>query len=130
MASRAWHAGLTVERPGDQHPGMDRVRVGEVELCYDLVGDPAEPVLVLVAGLGSSLATWDERFVQLLRDAGFAVLRFDNRDGGQSTILEGAPRFNLKAAARRDRSVVTYTLDDLADDTAGLLDVLGVAPAH
>jgi pimeloyl-ACP methyl ester carboxylesterase len=130
MVARACHAGLTVERPGGQHPGMDRLRVGEVELCYDLMGDLAQPVLVLVAGLGSSLATWDERFVKLLCDAGFAVLRFDNRDSGQSTMLDGAPRFDLKAAARRDRSVVTYTLDDLADDTAGLVDVLGVAPVH
>jgi pimeloyl-ACP methyl ester carboxylesterase len=109
---------------------MDRVRVGEVELCYDLAGDRRDPVLVLVAGLGGSLASWDERFVELLRGAGFAVLRFDNRDSGQSTILDDAPRFDLSAALRRDRSVVTYTLDDLADDTAGLLDCIGVAPAH
>lgn len=109
---------------------MDRIRVGEVELCYDLSGDPADPVLVLVAGLGSSLATWDARFLALLHDAGFRVLRFDNRDSGQSTILDGAPRFDLRAAARLDRSVVTYTLDDLADDTAGLLDVLELSPAH
>lgn len=109
---------------------MDRVRVGELELCFELSGDPADPVLALVAGLGSSLATWDDRFVALLHEAGFRVLRFDNRDSGQSTILEGAPRFDLEAATRRDRSVVTYTLDDLADDTAGLLDALELGPAH
>jgi pimeloyl-ACP methyl ester carboxylesterase len=109
---------------------MDRVRVGEVELCYELSGEPAAPVMVLIAGLGSSLATWDDRFLGLLRDAGFAVLRFDNRDSGESTLLEDAPRFDLRAAARRDESVVTYTLDDLADDAAGLMDTLGVAPAH
>lgn len=109
---------------------MDRAQVGEVELCYDLVGERGNPVMVLVAGLGSSLATWDDRFVQLFVDEDFAVLRFDNRDSGQSTILEDAPRFDLSAAFHGDRSVVTYTLDDLADDTAGLLDALGMGAAH
>ena len=109
---------------------MDRVRVGEIELCYDLSGDRDDPMLVLVAGLGSSLAMWDDRLLASLHDAGFGVLRFDNRDSGQSTILDSAPRFDLSAAARRDRSVVTYTVDDLADDTAGLLDALGIVSAH
>ena len=109
---------------------MPLVGVGDLELCYELDGSPDQPVVVLVAGLGSSLATWDPRFVAVLRQAGFAVLRFDNRDSGRSTILEDAPPFDLRAAARRDRSVVTYTLDDLADDLAGLLDALGIGAAH
>ncbi len=109
---------------------MDRARVGDVELCYELVGQAGDPVMALIAGLGSSLVTWDDRFVTMLADAGFAVLRFDNRDSGQSSLLEDAPRFDLGAAFRGDRSVVTYTLDDLADDTAGLLDAVGVEGAH
>jgi pimeloyl-ACP methyl ester carboxylesterase len=109
---------------------VPRVEVGDLELCYELEGRPEEPVVVLVAGLGSSLATWDPRFVAMLRQAGFAVLRFDNRDSGRSTLLDDAPPFDLAAAARKDRSVVTYTLDDLADDTDGLLDALGIDAAH
>ena len=109
---------------------MPLVGVGDLELCYELDGSPDEPVVVLVAGLGSSLATWDPRFVAMVREAGFAVLRFDNRDSGRSTVLEDAPPFDLRAAARGDRSVVTYTLDDLADDLAGLLDALGIDAAH
>jgi pimeloyl-ACP methyl ester carboxylesterase len=121
--------------PDGQHPAMvqpptARVPVGEVELCYQLVGHAGDPLVVLVNGLASSLAAWDEGFLQMFVDEGFAVLCFDNRDGGQSTILDGAPGFDLAAAARQDRSVVTYTLDDMADDTAGLLDALHLGPAH
>jgi pimeloyl-ACP methyl ester carboxylesterase len=109
---------------------MDKVRVGDVELCYALDGDAAHPVMVLVHGMAASLAGWDQRFVDMLVDAGFAVLRFDLRDAGCSTVVEGAPPFDLSAAARGGRDAVAYTLDDLADDTAGLLGVLGLGPAH
>lgn len=109
---------------------MDRATVGSVELCYDLVGRPGDPLVVLVNGLASSLVTWDERLLTLFVDEGFAVLRFDNRDSGQSTILDDAPPFDLGAAFRGDRTVVTYTLDDMADDLAGLLEVLGLGAAH
>lgn len=109
---------------------MDRARVGAVELCYDLLGHAGDPVIVLVNGLGSSLATWDEGFLRCFTDQGFAVLRFDNRDSGRSTILEDGPRFDLRAAYKGDPAVVTYTLDDMADDTAGLLRTLGLPPAH
>jgi pimeloyl-ACP methyl ester carboxylesterase len=109
---------------------MPLVGVGDLELCYEFEGGPDEPVVVLVAGLGSSLATWDPRLLAMFREAGFAVLRFDNRDSGRSTVLEDAPPFDLRAALRKDRSVVTYTLDDLADDTAGLLEALGIGAGH
>ena len=109
---------------------MDQVAVGEVELCYELSGDRADPLLVLINGLSRSLVGWDDALVDRFVAEGFAVLRFDNRDSGRSTILDDAPPFDLAAALRGDRSVVTYTLDDMADDTAGLLDVLGLGPAH
>jgi len=86
--------------------------------------------MVLVHGLAGSLASWDGAFVDQLVDDGFAVVAFDCRDSGRSTVLDEAPRYDLVAAARGDRSVVTYTLDDMADDTAGLLDTLGLGPAH
>ena len=105
---------------------MPAVTVGALQIDYEFEGDPGDPVVMLVNGLGSSLATWDARFLAMFRDAGFAVLRFDNRDSGRSTVLEGAPPFDLQAAIRKDRSVVTYTLDDLADDAAGLLEALGI----
>lgn len=104
-------------------------RVGEVDLCYEL-DDGDGPVLVLVNGLGRPHVGWDPRFLDLLRAEGFRLLCFCNRDAGRSTVLDDAPPFDLGAALRADRSVVTYTLDDMADDTAGLLQALGVDGAH
>ena len=104
--------------------------MGAVELCYERFGRSDDPTLVLVHGLASSLATWDTALVQLLADNGFSVLTFDTRDAGCSTILDDAPPFDMAAALRGDRSVVTYTLDDMADDLAGLLRALDVGPAH
>jgi pimeloyl-ACP methyl ester carboxylesterase len=109
---------------------VDRVDVGAVELCYERFGDAGDPTLVLVHGLGSSLATWDERFVHMLLDQGFSVVVFDTRDAGRSTILDDAPPFDMAAALRGDRSVVSYTLDDMADDLSGLLRALELRRAH
>ncbi|MHB8681969.1 MAG: alpha/beta fold hydrolase [Acidimicrobiales bacterium] len=109
---------------------MDRVAVGEIEICYDRRGRPEDPLVVLVSGLSRPLVSWDDGFVDLLVDEGFSVLRFDNRDAGRSTSFDGAPPFDFAAALRGDRTVVTYTLDDMADDVAGLLEVLGLGPAH
>jgi pimeloyl-ACP methyl ester carboxylesterase len=108
---------------------VSSVRVGEVELSYDVLGASGDPVFLLVAGLGRSLASWDEVFCQRLVEQGFRVLRFDNRDAGRSTHLhEVAP--DLAAVRSGGRQAVPYTLDDMADDAAGLLDVLGAGTAH
>jgi pimeloyl-ACP methyl ester carboxylesterase len=113
---------------------MERTKVGTgVELCYDRLGSPADPVVVLVAGLGRQLIGWDDSFCELLVDQGFGVVRFDNRDAGLSTHLSGGPPFDLAAARRAregGRDGVAYTLAEMADDTAGLLDALGVERAH
>ncbi|MHB8440002.1 MAG: alpha/beta fold hydrolase [Acidimicrobiales bacterium] len=109
---------------------MDMVEVDGVELCYELAGNAADPLIVLVNGLGRPHVSWDRPFVELLVEEGFAVLVFDNRDCGRSTRFDDSPPFDLAAAARRDRSVVRYTLDDMADDLASLLRALGLGPAN
>lgn len=109
---------------------MERARVGQVELCYELHGRNGDPVMALVHGMAASLVSWDPRLVDMLVDAGFAVLRFDLRDAGGSTVVEDSPPFDLSAAATGDRWRVAYTIDDLADDTAGLFDALGLGAAH
>ncbi len=88
--------------------------VGDVDLCYDTVGNPDDPAMLLVMGLGFQLVHWPEEFCRLLAAEGFFVVRFDNRDAGRSTHLPG----------RR------YTLEDMAGDAVGLLDVLGIDSAH
>lgn len=116
---------------GSPAPGATRqVVVGSATLCAELVGDPAGPVLVLVNGLGGQLIDWDPDLLAGLRAAGFATLRFDNRDAGLSSGADDRFRFDLDAVGARDRSALAYTLDDLADDVAGLLDQVGVDAAH
>jgi pimeloyl-ACP methyl ester carboxylesterase len=110
---------------------MEHVTVGTgIDLCYEVLGSPADPVVVLIAGLGRQLIGWDDAFCELLADEGFQVLRFDNRDAGSSTHVRGAPPFDLQAARKAGRDAVAYTLEDMADDTAGLLDALGIEDGH
>src|SRR6185503_2418610 len=73
---------------------------------------------------------WDERFCRLLVDRGFFVIRFDNRDIGLSSKIEGGPDPNPIALMSGDYSSASYTLDEMADDTAGLLEALDIDAAH
>jgi pimeloyl-ACP methyl ester carboxylesterase len=73
---------------------------------------------------------WDDRFCTQLADRGHHVIRFDNRDAGLSTHVHDAPTPDVVAAYAGDRTRVAYTLEDMADDTAGLLDALGLDSAH
>jgi pimeloyl-ACP methyl ester carboxylesterase len=105
-------------------------RVGELELCYERFGDPADPVILLVMGLGTQMVAWDEEFCGALVDQGFQVIRYDNRDIGRSTILRHLPVPPLPQLIRRDPRAAAYTLEDMADDAAGLLDALELEPVH
>ena len=113
--------------------GVPFASVNNVELCYETAGDPNGPPLLLVAGLASQLIHWPEYFVQPLVDAGYFVIRFDNRDIGLSTIFDGEPHdptVVIEALAAGEEPDVAYTLTDMALDTAGLLDHLNVDAAH
>ena len=59
----------------------------EVELCYQTFGDPADEPLLLVMGLGGPMTWWDTELCVMLADAGFYVVRYDNRDTGRSTRI-------------------------------------------
>jgi pimeloyl-ACP methyl ester carboxylesterase len=100
-----------------------------ITLCYESIGDPADPPLVLVMGLGMQLIAWPDAFCTELAGRGFHVVRFDNRDAGRSTSIEGRPPGLAQLATRRF-STEQYTVADMADDTAGLLRELDLAPAH
>ncbi|BDZ49596.1 alpha/beta hydrolase [Frondihabitans sucicola] len=84
------------------------------DLFYESIGDATRPPLLLIQGLGAQMIGWTPEFCRQLAEAGFHVVRFDNRDAGESQKFEG----------------VDYTLTDMADDTAGLLDALGIPAAH
>ena len=105
------------------------VRPG-ISLEYDTFGDASDPPLLLVMGLGFQLIHWDPEFCRRLADHGFHVIRFDNRDVGLSTKIRGGPKPNPLAAFAGNTKSASYTLWDMADDTAALLDRLDLPAAH
>jgi pimeloyl-ACP methyl ester carboxylesterase len=106
---------------------VQKANTGSVTLAYETFGEHGRPPLVLIMGLGAQMVTWHTDFCEALAAGGY-VVRFDNRDVGESQWLEGVP--DLAACAAGDTSSAVYTLEDMADDTAGLLDVLGLESAH
>jgi pimeloyl-ACP methyl ester carboxylesterase len=106
-----------------------RLSVNGIEIAYETIGDrDAEPV-VLIMGLGTQLVGWPDEFCAQLQTRGFFVVRFDNRDIGLSTHLDWLPVPNVLAVAVGRRRPA-YPLDDLATDTAGLIDALGLGRVH
>jgi pimeloyl-ACP methyl ester carboxylesterase len=105
-----------------------------LRLCYDTFGDRLAPPLLLIMGLGAQMTLWDEDFCAQLAGHGFHVIRFDNRDIGRSTQLDVVAKVDfpvlMMAAMRGEKINAPYTLRDMANDAAGLLDALGIAAAH
>jgi pimeloyl-ACP methyl ester carboxylesterase len=86
-----------------------------IRLCHEAFGNPLDPVVLLMHGLGSQLLLWEEGFCEGLASEGFRVVRYDHRDSGCSTVLEEGS---------------AYTLSDQVADAVGLLDHLGASDAH
>lgn len=120
---------------GGHHARMPLVRSNGIELFYESLGEDEGEPLVLIMGFGAQMTGWHDDFCQMLVAQGFRVIRFDNRDVGLSTKLDqlGRPR-RLRSlivpALFHLSSRVPYTLDDMAADTIGLLDALGIERAH
>src|SRR5438093_391471 len=102
---------------------------GRVTLCFETFGEPSDPTALLIMGLGTQMVAWPESFCRQLAARGLYVVRFDNRDIGRSTHVSG-PVPTMAQILRRSRRAACYTLADMAQDTAGLLRELGIAPAH
>ncbi|MFF9375654.1 alpha/beta fold hydrolase [Streptomyces griseoluteus] len=109
----------------------------EVSIEYESFGDPANPPVLLVMGLGAQLLAWHEDFCQALADRGRYVIRYDNRDCGLSTKFDDHPVDMGKFMATVGSgdlptalAMVPYRLRDMADDGLGLLTALGIERAH
>lgn len=94
---------------------MPKALNGAVQIEFECFGDPADPTILLINGLGSQLTRWPEAFCDLLSDRGYRVIRFDNRDVGKSTWFTVGDR---------------YTLSDMAADAVAVLDAAHVDRAH
>ena len=116
---------------------MERIEIiaanvgpAKLNIAYERIGNPDAPPLLLIHGLGAQLIGWPDGFCSALVERGLQVIRFDNRDVGRSSHISDAPAPDLPAVLRGDLSSVSYTLSDMAADTIGLLDVLGIDSAH
>ena len=105
-------------------------RVGDIELCYETFGDPGDPAVLLIMGLGTQMLAWHADFCRALAARGFFVIRYDNRDVGRSTRFDHVPPPTARQILTRRPRHVPYTLVDMADDVAGLVDNLGIDAAH
>ena len=107
---------------------------GEVSLAYETQGDPANPAILLIMGLGMQLTSWPEIFCQGLVDQGFYVVRFDNRDAGLSSKMahlgKPNPLFSYIKTILHLPISAGYKLDDMAADAIAVLDASQVRQAH
>ncbi|MEV6636931.1 alpha/beta hydrolase [Actinoplanes sp. NPDC051470] len=101
-----------------------------ISLCYEAIGDAADPVMLLIMGVGEQLIAWPDGFCEILAGHGFRVIRFDNRDVGWSDWFDEAGDVDLAGLAAGDLSTVRYGLSDMVADTVGLLAALDVSRAH
>ena len=114
---------------------MPRLAVNTgIEIEYDTFGSPSDPALLLVMGFTAQMTLWEEDFCRQLAAGGRYVIRFDNRDCGLSTKLDGV-EVDMAAtmvAAMSGQTVTDapYTLSHMADDAFGLLTALGIEQAH
>jgi pimeloyl-ACP methyl ester carboxylesterase len=106
-----------------------------IDIYYEDMGNPNDPAVLLIMGLGAQLLLWRKEFCEKLVDQGLRVIRYDNRDVGLSTKVTGrhtgaslAPRMVRSFLGLRSPAV--YTLEDVADDAAALLDHLEIDTAH
>nr|BFE88838.1 hypothetical protein GCM10020093_114390 [Planobispora longispora] len=102
----------------------------KIEVAYERFGDFRSPPVLLVMGVAAQMINWPDDFCAGLVARGLQVIRFDNRDAGLSSHFHDAPAPDLAAALAGDTSSASYTLSDMAADTVGLLDALGLDSAH
>jgi pimeloyl-ACP methyl ester carboxylesterase len=111
-----------------------KIRANGIQVEVEVSGDPAAPAVLLIMGLGMQLIAWPPAFVQALEDAGFRVVRFDNRDIGLSQHFDHLGVPNLLWASLKHRLGLPirapYTVHDMAADSLGVLDALGIEKAH
>ena len=106
-----------------------------IELCHEELGAKRKgPPILLISGAGLQMYGWPDGFCSLLVDRGYRVVRLDNRDTGDSTILDHLPAPAPWLVALKYKLGIQirppYRLEDMAKDIVGLLDGMGESRAH
>ena len=113
---------------------MPKAIANGIEIHYEEQGDKDAPPMLLIMGFGAQLTLWPDELVEALASRGFRVIRYDNRDIGLSHKFDGVKAPGLVKMTLLSKlglkPKVPYTLADMADDGAGLLDTLGIEKAH
>jgi pimeloyl-ACP methyl ester carboxylesterase len=113
---------------------MPQAKANGIHIEYESFGRDGDPLILLIMGFAAQLIFWPEPLCEGLAAKGFRVVRFDNRDIGKSTHLDGLPapdgRALLAEVMAGKQPEVPYSLDDMAGDAVGLMDALGVERAH
>jgi pimeloyl-ACP methyl ester carboxylesterase len=113
---------------------MPRVAANGIEIEYETFGSPDDPALLLVNGFTSQLTNWEADMCEMFASRGRFVIRYDNRDVGLSTHLDGQPapigEITRALTSHQPLPPVAYTLSDFAADGMGLLSALGIEQAH
>jgi pimeloyl-ACP methyl ester carboxylesterase len=116
------------------HQPPQLARANGIDICYDIFGDADAEPLLLIMGLGAQMVLWDDAFCEQLAARGFRVIRFDNRDIGQSSKMSGGKRLTplelLKLRFLKIPVAAPYKLRDMAEDTIALMDHLHIRSAH
>lgn len=115
-------------RPRPALPQVSYVRANGIDIAHEGFGDPADPPVVLVMGLGTQMLGWPDDLCRDLADRGHHVVRFDNRDTGLSTHLDSLPVPTTADLLLRRNA--PYGVDDMAQDVVGLVDALGLGRVH
>ena len=108
---------------------LGRVAANDIELAYETFGDPGAPSVVLIMGLATQMIAWPDELCEGLARRGLFVVRFDNRDVGESTHLRGLPPPRVADIVVRRRPP-PYSIGDMAADVAGLIEGLGLGAVH
>ena len=113
---------------------MAQIKANGITIEYEEFGPKNGPVILLIMGLGAQLTRWPAEFIAILTEHGYRVIRYDNRDVGLSYKFDSAgapPIAQMMADLVQGKKInAAYSLRDMADDAAGLLDALGIATAH
>ncbi len=113
---------------------MPNIAANGISIHYESLGSESDPPILLIMGLAVQMILWPDALCQLLVDKGFRVIRFDNRDVGLSTQLDhlGMPNIPIEYAKFMLRLPLkaAYLIDDMAADTAALIDALGLKNVH
>ena len=128
-------ASIAVKANSERHPEFPTYFANSngISIAYQDFGDPNDETVLLVMGLGAQLIHWNDDFVMKLVDAGYRVIRFDNRDMGLSEKFYDEPTIGIITGIRYKLGLslnAPYHLDDMAADGIGLLDHLKIDKAH